>query len=116
MATVTRVPLSSSTNFRGIKIAATATPGTALHTAAAGVLGADEIYIIIYNSDTQGRLVTLEWGGVTAPDDNLAQMVPAQSNLLIAGGLCLQNGLVLRAFAAAANVVTAFGYVNRIVN
>lgn len=116
MATVTTVPLSSSTNFRGIKIAATATPGTALHTAAAGTTGADELYIWVYNSDTQGRLFTLEWGGVTAPDDNFAQMIPAQTTLLVAPGMRLQNGLTVRAYGAALNVLIAHGYVNRIVN
>lgn len=118
MATVTRVPLSNSTNFRGIKIAATATPGTALHTAQAGVAGADELYIYVYNSDTVGRTVTFEWGGVTAPDDNLAFLVPAQTVLLCAPGLSLQNGLVIRAFGSAANVLVATGgsYVNRITN
>lgn len=118
MATVTRIPLSNSTDFRGIKIAATATPGTALHTAQAAQLGADELYIFVYNSDTQGRLFTLEWGGVAAPDDNLAVTIPAQTMLLVAGGLCLRNGLVIRGFAAAANVlvVTGGSYVNRVTN
>jgi hypothetical protein len=34
--------------------------------------------------------------------------------VLIAPGIPLQNGLVIKAFAATANVINIFGYVNRI--
>lgn len=117
MATVTRIPLFNSVDFRGIKIASvTPGAGTSLHVATAGQLGADELYIYVYNSDTQGRFLTFEWGGVTAVNDNMGFTIPAQTTLLLVGGLCLRNGLTLSAYASAANVLVAFGYVNKIIN
>ena len=109
--------LSQSTNGRGIKVVATATAGTALHTAVAGTTAGtyDEIWLWAYNSDTVDRLLTIEMGGVTVPDDNIVVTIPYKSGLvLVVPGLILQNGVSVAAFAAAANVVTIFGYVNAI--
>lgn len=108
-----KVKLSGSTDGKGIKIAATATPGTLLHTANATAL--DEIWVYVVNSDTTARKLTIEWGEVTAPDGNIEVTVPAESGLLcVIPGLLLTNALVVRAFAATANVLIAHGYVNRI--
>lgn len=107
--------LSGSTNGRPIKVAATATPGTLLHTAVAGPTDADEITLWACNTDTVDRLLTLEVGGVTAPDDHVQVTIPAESGLVeVLPGVRLRAGLVLRAFAAAANVVTVVGRVERI--
>lgn len=117
MASATKIPLSGSTDGRGILIAATATPGTLLHTAQAGVLGSDEVFVFAVNSQASSVKVTLEWGGVTSPNDLIEQDVPGESGLfLLAPGIVLRNGLVIRAFAATGNVVVAFGYVNQITN
>ena len=117
MATYTRAELSGSTDGRGIKVAATATPGTTIHTAGAvtGDDNYDEIYLWAVNSDTTARKLTLEWGGTTSPDDTIEQTIGAESGLvMVAPGLNLQNSLVVRAFAATANVVMLFGFVNKI--
>lgn len=118
MATVTRRPLSASNDYRGVLIAATSTPGTTLHTAAAvaATVGADELYIWVNNFDTEGRLVTFEWGGVTSPTDLMTFYVPAKTNLLCIGGQNITNSLVVRAFAAVTNLLVATGYCNRVVN
>lgn len=118
MATVTRLKLSASTDYRGIKVAATATPGTTIHTAGAvaATVGADELYLWAENFDTVGRRLTLEWGGTTSPDDLMTFDVPAKTQLLVVGGNCITNSLLVRAFADAANIFMITGYVNRIVN
>ena len=117
MATYTRAELTGSTDGRGIKVVQTATAGTTIHTAGAvtGDDNYDEVYLWAVNSDTTDRKLTLEWGGVTAPDDLIEVTIPAESGLiLVAPGLQIQNALVIRAFAATANVVMIHGYINKI--
>jgi hypothetical protein len=112
-ADYTKELLSQSVNGRQIKIAATATPGTLIHTAHA--TAKDEIWLWAANSDTSNRKVTLEWGGVTVPDDIMEVTVLAEDGWqLIAPGTILTGGVALRMFAALADVVTVGGYVNRI--
>lgn len=115
MATFTKRIPSGSTNGRLVKVVAVATPGTLIHTAVAGVSDIDEIWIWAVNSDVADRKLTIEWGGVAVPDDLIELTVRAESGLtLIVPGIPLQNGLVVRAFAAAANVVMVMSFVNRI--
>jgi len=116
MATYSKQLLSGSTNGRGINIAATATAGTLIHTAVAGTSDLDEIWIYGVNADNStDQKITLEWGGVTAPDDSIELTITKESGLvLIAPGLLLQNGLVVRGFAGAASDIMIHGYVNRI--
>lgn len=115
MASFSKLPLSGSTNGRLIKIVPTATLGTLIHTAVAGSSDFDEIWLWAVNSDTVARKLTLEFGGIASPDDLIELTVPAESGLmLVIPGILLQNGLLLHAFAAAANVVMVGGYVNRI--
>jgi hypothetical protein len=108
--------LSGSTNGRGIKVAATATAGTLIHTAVAGTSSEDEIWLYAHNTSASGIKLTLEWGGTTSPDDHIEVNVGAEGTglILVAPGILLQNGLVVRAFAGTANVINIFGYVNRI--
>ena len=116
-ATGRRELLSGSTNGRPILIAAVATPGTLLHTATAVADTFDEIWIWIQNTDTVDRKVTIELGGVTAPNDLIEETVPFESGLLLlVPGLTLNGGVVVRAFAATASVLTAVGYVNRLLD
>jgi len=119
MAQFTKTLLSGSTRGRGIKVAATATPGTTIHTTGTSATTIDEVWLYAYNSDTTARLVTIEFGGTSSPDDHIKVTIPAQSGLvLVAPGLTLTGdgsaGLVVRAFCATTNVVTIHGYVNRI--
>jgi hypothetical protein len=115
MATYSKQKLSSSTDGRGIKVVATATAGTAIHTAVAGSSDWDEVYIYAVNAHTADVILTLEWGGVTDPDDLIEFTIPYKNGLyLVTPGLILQNGLGIAAFAATANVISIFGFVNRI--
>lgn len=115
MTTYTKLPLSGSTNGRMVKVAATATAGTTIHTAGSGTTNLDEVWLWAVNSDTVARKLTIEYGGTTAPDDTIEVTIPGESGLiLVVPGLVIQNSLVVKAFAATANVVMLTGYVNRI--
>jgi hypothetical protein len=117
MPTYSKQLLSGSTNGKGIKVAATATAGTLIHTAVTGTSSLDEIWLYAHNTSSAAVKLTLEWGGVAAPDDHVEINIGAEGTgmILIAPGILLQNGLIVRAFAATANVINIFGYVNRIV-
>lgn len=115
MATFTKRILSGSTNGKAIKVAATATLGTTIHTAVTGTSDMDEIYLYAVNSDTAAKKLTLEFGGVASPDNLIEVTIPAESGLyLVSPGLLLNNALVVTAFCETANVVMIYGYVNRI--
>ena len=115
MATYTKAKLSGSTNGLGIKVAATATAGTLIHTAVSGTSAWDEIWLYAYNSHTADVLLTIEFGGVTSPDNHVKMTIPFQSGrYLVLDGRLLQNSLVVRAFAATANVIVIDGFVNQI--
>jgi hypothetical protein len=110
--------LTGAADGKGIKVVAIATAGTLIHTAGAvtGDDNYDEIYLDCSNSDVVERELTLEWGGVAAPDNNLFHRIPARSTIRVVGGLVLQNSLVARAFADVANVLSIHGFVNKIRN
>ncbi len=113
MATFSKVKLSGGTDGKNIKVAASATPGTTIHTAHATAL--DEIWLYAVNSSASDVKLTIEWGEATAPDGNIEYTVKAENGLyLIVPGLLLSNSLVVKAFAATANVICINGYVNRI--
>ena len=117
MAQVAKRKLSGSTDGRNIKVVATATPGTLVHTAVTGTTAGtwDEVWLWAYNSDSVARQVVVQWGGTTAPDDTNAVTLPPVSGLvLVVPGLILQNGTVVRAFCGTANVVMVSGYVNAV--
>ena len=78
----------------------------------------DEVWLYAYNNDTASILLTIEFGGVTAPKDVIKQTLTAQNGLvLVVAGLILQGNAsakVVCAFAATASKISIFGYVNRI--
>jgi hypothetical protein len=110
--TISKQLLSGSTSGRGIKVVATATAGTTIHTAHASDY--DEIYAWGTNNHTATVELRLEWGGVTDPDDQMIFNIPAGETWQIAAGQILTGGLVLAAFADQANLVAIHGFVNRI--
>lgn len=115
MATYGKQLLSGGTNGKNIKVVATASAGTTIHTAVSGTSNLDELWLYAMNTDSEDRKLTIEYGGTTSPDDLIEQTITTEAGwTLIVPGLLLQNGLVVKAFAAAANVVVINGYVNRI--
>ncbi len=110
---ITVRPLSGSTDGRGIKVAATATPGTLIHTAQTSTTDMDAVDLAVCNTSTADVSVTFECWGTASPDDLVKRTIPAGETVQvpIPPG---RNSLVLRAFAATGNVLTVTGCVKRI--
>ena len=114
MATFTKIPLSGSTNGKGILVAATATPGTLIHTAGSGTTNFDEVWLYAHNNSASSVKLTLEYGS-TVVGDNIEISILGESGLfLVVPGLFLNNALVVRAFAGTTNVISIHGYINRV--
>jgi hypothetical protein len=108
--------LSASSDGRGIKVSATDSPGTLIHEALSSVAQNewDEIWIRAVNTSGSSVKLTLEWGGTSAPDDQVEITLPGEDGFHdVVLGLVLQNGRQVRAFAATADVIVLHGYVNR---
>lgn len=108
--------LSASNDGRGIKVAATATPGTLIHTALASTAANewDEVWLRVVNTSGAAVKLTVEWGGTTAPDDLVELTIPGEDGFHeVIPGHVLQNGKEIRAFADTANALVIHGYVNR---
>lgn len=112
MATITKIFLSGSTNGRPVKVVATATAGTTIHTAHA--TDKDEVSLYATNTSGSDVVLTIEFGGVTSPDDLIKITVPANDIVLAVPGIPVSGGLLVRAWAGTANVINIAGYVNRI--
>ena len=116
MATFTKQKLSGSTDGKGIKITSnTGGSGDTVHTAVSGTTDFDEVWLYAFNSSASAVNLTVEFGGTTSPGNTITQSIPAQSGLyLMIPGLPLQNGGVVSAYASVVNVLTLYGFVNRI--
>jgi len=118
MATFTKQKLSASTDGRAVKVAATATAGTTIHTGSATSTTYDEVWLYAVNTSASAVKLTIEWGGTTSPDDLIELTVQPEAGLVtVAPGLLLKGNatpLVIRAFAATADVITIHGFVNQL--
>ena len=120
MASMSKHLLSGCTNGKAIKLTDTASSvntdaGYLIHTAVSGTSNLDEVWLWAMNTDSVDRKLTTEFGGVASPDDLIEVTISAEAGLVqVVPGLLLQNGLHIKAFAAAANVITIHGFVNRI--
>jgi hypothetical protein len=118
MATFSKLVLSGSTDGKLIKVVPTATAGTTIHTGSATATTFDEVWLYAQNNHSADVLLTVEFGGVASPDDLIQVTVPFESGLyLVVAGLPIKGNatpLVIKAFAATANVISIGGYVNRI--
>ncbi len=125
MTTFTTIPLSGSTDFRGIKITTTASPGDTIHTAQASATLPDYVTIEVENTDTTARPFTLQWGGTTSPDDKITGVVLPGEVVRVTDKKPIRNSLVIRCFSGtmtwidgasytgAANVLVVHGSVQR---
>lgn len=116
MPTFTKTILSGSTDGKGIKIAATATAGTLIHTGSSTAADLHEVWIWAENNHTADVVLTIEWGDATAPDGNIIKTIPTKAGLyLMIPGLVLKGNatpLTVKAFAATTNVICITGFVN----
>lgn len=111
-----RLNLSGSTNGKPIPVAATATPGTLIHTATQTANEADEIYLWVSNVTGAAAVLTLEWGGTASTADLLTASFSVAANsapIQVAFGQPLKGGVLLRAFSGTANALNLTGYVAR---
>ena len=116
MATYSKHLLSGSTNGKNISVTGANTgAAVTVHTATSGTSNLDEIWLYAANTSAAASVLTIEFGGTTDQDDLIELSIAADSGMtLIIPGLLLQNGLLVKAFAADANVINLNGYVNRI--
>tara|TARA_A100001391_G_scaffold196123_1_gene174302 strand:+ start:244 stop:606 length:363 start_codon:yes stop_codon:yes gene_type:complete len=118
MATIVKQELSGSTDGRPIKVAATSSAGTTIHTAQSGTgdNNYDEVWAWATNTSTAAVKISIEWGAASSEVGNLIEVTipPEQGLMQIIPGLVLQNSLTFKVFAASANVVNIVGYVNKI--
>ena len=114
MATYT--PVIAGTNGRPVKIAGTvAGSATTLYTVTGTAGEMDEVFLKLVNTDSNERKVTILLGGATNPDDYVEVYLSAESGPVeVLDGHRLNGGVVIKAFADAANVCTAIIDVNRI--
>ena len=116
MAVYSKSTLSGSTDGKAVLAVATATPGTLVHTGSTTAATLHEIWLYAVNTSASAVKLTVEWGGVAAPNDHIEFTVPAESGLyLIVPGLLIKGNataLLVRAFAATASVISIHGYVN----
>lgn len=116
MASYTKNKLSGSTNGKAIRVSGTSTStAVTVHQAVTGTANWDEIWIYANNTSATAAKLTLEWGTTTAIDGNIELTVSAESGLvLVIPGIILQNSLLVKAFAATADVILLTGYVHNI--
>jgi len=116
MATFSKSILSGSTDGKQIKVAATATAGTLIHTGPTNTAHLHEIWLYAVNTSASDVKLTVEYGGAASPDDHIEYTVKAENGLyLIVPGLLIKGNataLTVRAFAATTNVICISGYVN----
>ena len=113
------IPFSGSTQGQGVKVAATSSAGTLIHTTGTSATIVDRLSIWAYNAHSADVLLTIEFGGATAPDQNIVQTITTKTGLtlVVDGLILLGNGsaaLTVKAFAATTNVIVLSGYVMRV--
>jgi hypothetical protein len=123
MATITKQFLSASTQGKGINVTTTDTNGAGdsglsnanpIHVAVSGTTDIDEVWIYASNTSASDVILTIEFGGDGGVQHNIVTTLAASSTELVVPGLILHNGLNIRAFAAAEDVITIFGFANRL--
>ena len=119
MPVFSKLHLSGSAGGQPIKVTATATTGNTIHTTGTTTSAIDEVWLYATNTSASAVTLTVEYGGVTNPDNRIILSIPATSGLtLVLPGLTLSGtgsvGRSVTAFAATGSVINILGYVNRV--
>jgi hypothetical protein len=116
MATISKLPLSSSVNGKQILIAGTvSSSATNIHTAIAGTTSMDEIWLYACNNATASMTCSILWGGTAEPADVTKVILnPNGGRTLLVDGKLLQNALTVQAYASVTNLMVVDGFINRI--
>jgi hypothetical protein len=118
-----KIQLSYGNNYNGIVVDTTATPGTPIHQTAISHLIIDYLHLWASNGDAdkEPRKVTVEFGGVTDPDNLICKEVivmPDSPPRKIVDGIPISGDSLVVAliavFADEADDVTIYGYVERV--
>lgn len=117
--TITNAATGTYVSSSGVATLQNMSAGTTIHATGTSSSIIDEVWLYAYNSDISNRLLTIQYGGTTYPDENIKITLPPQSGLtLIVPGLILTGtgsaANTVYAYADVANVLTISGYVNRI--
>lgn len=117
MATYSKQFLSGSVNGKAILVSGTGTgSANTIHTAVAGTSSLDEIWLYAVNTSNSNVKLTIEYGETTSPNGHIEVTVLAEAGAVcVVPGFLLQNSLVVKAFAGTTNVITLYGFVNRVV-
>jgi hypothetical protein len=108
---------SGSYNGQAVKVTATSSTGTLIHTAVSGETSFDLITLWAQNNDTDGETRTLNvgFGGESLPDTFIILPIPAKVGLVqVCYRLPLRNGLPVRAYADEANDVQIYADIQRV--
>lgn len=116
MATFTKVLLSGSTGGRNVKVAATSSPGTLIHTTGTSATIIDEITLTVINMSSAAATALVQNGGTTSTDDHIQMSLdPYEVRQLV---ICLCGtgaaGREVRVVGSSANIINVAGWVNRI--
>ena len=118
MSTFSKKHISGSSGGSPIKVTATSSPGTNIHSTLTSSTAIDEVWLYATNTSVSSITLTLQWGNTANPDDHIVAVIPPLSTVtLIPGHTLSGTGSAARsvaAFAGATNVINIFGYVNRI--
>ncbi len=79
--------LSGSDGGEPIKVAATSSPGTAVHTVGTG--RTQRLTLQAVNTDGTDRLLTVQWGDTGEPDNSIEVTVPAGGGIVTVGDFAL---------------------------
>lgn len=108
------VPLSNSTNFQPINIAATTSGSpTLLHTSDSTDF--DELWLDAYNYSGNDAFINIMLGG-SSSYQILTLPIPSNRGLIpLLKGQTFTGSVVISAYASTTNVISVIGRVNRIV-
>lgn len=116
MITVTKTEFSAAADG-SVLIAQTATAGTTIHTFSTTTTDYEEVWLWAANNHTANVALTIEWISATAAK-NIEMTIPFNDGLyLVIPGIAAQGvagSKTVAAFAGTTNVITVFGYVNKI--
>ena len=113
--TWTSLKLSASSNGRNIKIAATSSTGTLLHTASATSGVTDFGYIDACNLSASDITLTLQWADDTSPDASTEVILTGKNGWeRVVSGLPIEAGRRINAFAGQANLIMMNGFIHRL--
>jgi hypothetical protein len=124
---ITKQKLSASNDGGIVRVIASSSPGTLIHTSVSGTSDWDEIWLWAiygryYAQHTylfEQLILRVEYGGTSDPDDVIRATIrnDNQGAVLVVPGLLLQNELVIRAYAEEDDYMSEVqiaGFVNRI--